>query len=212
MFYNLRRFKSNLKFYRDKLLKRDFIEYHYFPFNSDKPMPKDGDKVMAKFCTLLEELNVKYRITDGTVLGLYREGKFISHDNDIDIDVLGIDKWKIIDRTFKKEGMTLGRKAIYKGKIQQLVYYTKSEIIFDILFWYEKRGKVFNYSERNFERSQNIKFFDNLGKIEFKNKNYPVPAPIEPWLELRYGLDWKIPKTFKGDWKEECFDLKKMEE
>ena len=95
--------KNKLCYYRDWLLKKDFVEYHCFPFDANKPMPEGGDKIMAKFCTLLEELDVKYRITDGTILGLYREGKFISHDNDIDVDVLGVDKWKEIDKSFKKK-------------------------------------------------------------------------------------------------------------
>ena len=56
------------------------------------------------------------------------------------------------------------------------------------------------------------KFFkkENLGSFNFRGKQYPMPGAIEEWLEMRYGNDWRVPKTYKGDWKEECFDMKKI--
>ena len=80
-------------------------------------------------------------------------------------------------------------------------------INFDILFWYVENSQVVNYSERNFERKQDLKYFKNLNKHTFNEVDYPIPSHIEDWLVLRYGNDWNIPKTSKGDWKEECFDI-----
>ena len=206
----LRRLKAITIYYLSLILKRDFVEYHSFPFNTLQKMPPGSELVMEQYCNILESTNITYRLADGTVLGLYREGEFIPHDNDIDVEVLGDAQLERIVQLFINSGMRLGRKAIYKGKIQQLVFYTENHIIFDIVVWHKLDDcTILNYSERGYRRSQDVKFFkkENLDSINFRGKQYPIPGAIEEWLEMRYGNDWKIPKTYKGDWKEECFDI-----
>ena len=213
--YYMKKIKHLLKYYLDSLKNDDFKEYHSFPFDTNQKMPDGADLVMNNCCNIIKQLDINYRITDGTVLGLYRGGEFIAHDNDIDIDIISDKKANVICKVFKENGMTLGRKAIYKGKVQQLIYYTSDYIIFDIVIWHlnENDGKLYNYSEREYERVQDAKYFqkDKMEYVEFKGHKYPMPTPIEEWLEMRYGADWKTPKTYKGDWKEECFDMKRID-
>ncbi len=209
----LTKLKMLTKYYLSLITKRDFVEYHSFPFDTLQKMPKGSEMIMEQCCSILESANATYRLTDGTALGLYREGEFIAHDNDIDVDVLGDTQLENITQLLINSGMRLGRKAIYKGKIQQLAFFTESHIIFDIVVWHKlDECTILNYSERGYRRSQDIKFFkkENLGSINFKGKQYPMPGAIEEWLEMRYGNDWRVPKTYKGDWKEECFDMKKI--
>jgi len=213
--YYLKKVKHILKYYFAILKDDMFIEYHSFPFDTNSKMPSGADIVMKEFCDVLKELDINYRISDGTILGLYRGGEFIAHDNDIDVEIIGNNKINQIITLFRSKGMKLGRKAIYNKKIQQLVFYSKEHIIFDIVVWHlnENDGRLYNYSERDYERVQNAKYFqkDKMEYIEFKGHKYPMPTPIEEWLEMRYGSDWKTPKTYKGDWKEECFDMKRID-
>lgn len=185
-----------------------YREYHHFPFNYNKPLPKDSWKTMALCCDVLEKLGMIYRITDGTILGLYRNGNFIPHDNDIDVDVLDFANNGLLHKKMLAIGMKLGRKVVYKKKIQQLVYYNDAEIVFDIVFWHSRGDLIYNYSEKGYERVQKKKYFENLLQIEYKGKKYFMPSHIEEWLEMRFGKDWKIPKTYKDDWKKECGDIK----
>jgi hypothetical protein len=211
----LRRLKALTIYYMSLIAKRDFVEYHSFPFNTLKKMPKGSEIVMEQCCNILESTDIIYRLADGTALGLYREGEFIPHDNDIDVEVLGDAQLERIVQLFINSGMRLGRKVIYKGRIQQLIFYTESHTIFDIVVWHKLDDyTILNYSERGYRRSQDIKFFkkENLDSISFRGKQYPIPGAIEEWLEMRYGNDWRVPKTYKGDWKEECFDMKKIGE
>ena len=176
----------------------------------------DSDYALMKSCCeCLETIHgVNYRITDGTVLGLYRDGGFIKHDDDFDIDILfaNIDQIELIKSKFKNLGFTLGREVYYKSQVQQIVFYLDNGFIFDINFWHKIDSQIFNYSERGYERVQEFKYFDknNIECIKFKDKSYPIPTPIEEWLRFRFGDDWKVPKTYKGDWKETCLDLIKM--
>ena len=210
--YMLKKLRHLIKDYLFVLKHGKFVEFHSFPFDTNQKLPNGAEKVMEKCCNIIKKLGVDYRLTDGTILGLYRDGDFIPHDNDIDIDIIGDSKVKDIEKNFTKLGMKLGRKVIYKGKVQQFIYYTSEHIIIDIVVWRQKNNFIYNYCERNYERKQDIKFFDidNLDVIEFKGNKYPMPTPIEEWLEMRYGKYWRIPKTYKGDWKEECFDIKRV--
>ena len=212
--YYIKKLKHLLKYYLALFKGDDFIEYHSFPFDTNQKMPDGAEKVMKECCNTLKSLNLNYRISDGSILGIYRGGEFIAHDNDIDVEIVDDMAVPDIEKKFKEKGMTLGRKAIYKGKIHQLIYYTSEYIIFDIVIWHlnSENGKLYNYSERDYERIQDAKYFQKgkLDFIEFNGDKYPMPTPIEEWLEMRYGSDWKTPKTYKGDWKEECFDMKRI--
>lgn len=190
---------------------KDFREYRHIPFNHNKPLPKNAFKTMVSCCEALESLGLTYRLTDGTALGLYRQGDFIPHDNDIDIDVLDYINVDLINNKMKLESMHLGREVIFKKKVQQLVYYNDDEVIFDIVFWHSKDSKIFNYSERGYERCQEKRFFNDLSEFDYRGRKYPMPSNIEEWLEMRFGPDWKIPKTYKDDWKKECGDIRTIE-
>lgn len=192
---------------------RGYHDYFEFPFDVNKPMPKRGNIVMHECCEALEKSNIKYYITDGTALGLYRQNGFIPHDNDIDVDLDGDScDFELIERIFTDElKMTLGRKVIYKGKIQQLIFYTDDEIIFDMVYW--RKDNISHKYKVYFPESPacvlDSKYFGDAYWYLFEGKKYPLHAPIEEWLVDRYGLDWEVPKTEKGDWREDCNDFEK---
>lgn len=214
MLYMLKRAAKWFIFLVEQFRKKKFCEFQSFPFDPLKPLPPHSHHFLQQCCEILEKAGIAYRLTDGTVLGLYRQGAFIEHDNDIDIDVFRCSQKDIhsVIKLFEENSLTLGRIAIYNGIIQQVIFFDSSSRVFDMLFWYEKKGECVNYSERGYVRTQALQSFLNLDSIEFKDKVYPIPGNIEDWLVARYGEDWRVPKTYKGDWKEECFDLAPISE
>ena len=202
--------EARLKFQR--ALQCDFCEYHLFGFDTQKALPKDAYIEMNQGCKLLDNTGVPYRLTDGTILGIYREGRFIAHDNDIDVDVFDVERQQVdsIIKAFLNEGFKVGRRAYFKGVMHQVIFYNEREVIFDILFWYCDGDEYINNSERGYVRKQNARYFNKLDEISFQGNNYNTPPYIEEWLEMRYGKDWGTPKTYKGDWKDDCFDLEKI--
>ena len=185
-------------------------EFHYFPFDIHVPLHKRASSVMEQVCEALDKIGIKYRLTDGTLLGIYREGGFIAHDNDIDFDVMGDDAYDSLHSAMRSMHMSLGRKVVVGGMVQQATYYTYDNIIFDFLFWHLDGQSVVNHSEPGYVREQDYTYFQNLTTLAFNGRSYPVPEALEAFLVMRYGSDWKIPKTYKGDWKEDCYDLKKL--
>ena len=62
-------------------------------------LAQDSIHLLNEIVDILEKLKINYFLTDGTILGLYREQKFIEHDNDIDIAL--IDNKKIFSLYIK---------------------------------------------------------------------------------------------------------------
>lgn len=188
-----------------------FCEFHHFNFNHDKPLPKNS---FNKFLNVIEEIQGLstgvIRITDGTLLGIVRENKFIKHDNDIDFDCLYTDPGVIINYA-KKNGWKLGRKVTFKGKVQQLIFFDQDKILYDFIFWYENNEFAVNYSERRFVRLQRLHFIKNYRILNLNNKSVHVPDELDEWLVMRYGKNWNIPHTEKGDWKNDCDDLLRLD-
>lgn len=186
--------------------RRGFSDYFYFPFEVHKPMPDSGHIVLRRCCEALESIGVKYQVTDGTALGFYREGGFIPYDTDIDIDILadGVNTEDIEDLFENKLHMVIGRKLLYKGKIQQLVYYNMDEVVFDMIFWYPDGENCYVRFPESPLCMLKKTYFENNYMYEFEGKEYPLHAPIEDWLVDRYGKEWNIPKKYEKDWIEDC--------
>jgi hypothetical protein len=197
-------------FWRRYRKKYWFDIYHCFPFDTNQAMPTGAIKVMEEGCGIIEGEGYKYTLADGTLLGAFRNQGFIPHDTDIDINIIGELDCDPLKKKFADQGMKLGRIAWYKNKLQQMIFYDENNIIFDICIWRQKGDSIYNYSEEPYERKQPLEYYRETRRIVLYGRTYPAPAPLESWLVMRYGRDWKTPKKSKGDWKKECLDMKKI--
>jgi hypothetical protein len=191
--------------------KGKLFEFHKFSFDISAPLPKAAVGTMDKGCSLLRKAGENFRITDGTALGIYRDGKFIDHDNDIDVDLLDCRNVFKLVLIFLYHGFSIGRFVYSHNNVQQIVFFDKSNIIFDIVFWRTAGSDAIeNYSEPGFVRSQRKKYFVNKSEINFCGNTILLPGYIEEWLITRYGDDWSVPKKYKGDWKDDCHDIARL--
>ena len=168
--------------------------------------------VLYSGATLLELSKLRFWCSAGTALGLYRDGKPIEHDTDIDFEV-GLN-WEannsqaIIDlmRSFLDNGFATHRIMEYEGKTMQLAF-IKDNVVFDIYFMYSgvELHRLVNFNEHGIYDIP-FQFIVELTEHE----DLPFPSPIEEYLEYRYGSDWKTPKGSKGDWSEDCKCLRKQ--
>ena len=94
-----------------------------------------GDKLKDLLRYFENCSDIVVRISDGSLLGILRDGKLIEHDNDIDFDLIWSKRSeKIIKKLSQDKNWKLIRKVKYKGRIQQLSYYDDLEIIYDFIF------------------------------------------------------------------------------
>ncbi len=152
----------------------------------------------------LDKLNIEYFLTCGTLLGYYREGKFIRGDPDID---LGCFRRNFKDtRGFPKK---LGNLILEKsyGKFDfgyELTYrHSVTNINLDIFFYYDLDSEsiysatytgLCDKAKNGMCRWKTPKF--GLKKIDFLNRKFNVPADTETFLENRYGVNWNVPMSY----------------
>jgi GR25 family glycosyltransferase involved in LPS biosynthesis len=153
---------------------------------------------------VLENFNINYWLTDGTLLGLYRQGDFISHDMDTDIGILyetfnPIAIQKLIDRGFEVQ-KTYG---VLENGFE--ISFTRNNVKTDLFFFYKNDDKLWHaawYSEDNFNFNM-IKYeYDRfeIQKREFYGYKFNTPENIEDYIIKKYGFDWKTPNA-NWDWK-----------
>jgi hypothetical protein len=209
----LRDFKRYIQEYKSRIYTkiRGYDDYFEFPFPISDPLNETADLVLEESCVILEELGIRYYLCDGTALGIVRDGRLIPHDNDIDVSVDGdidIDRLKY---AFSEKGYKIGRELYYKNLLQQIVFYSKSHVIFDIIIWRDG-GDGFHYvyvPEVKNGRRQRNKYFSSQDFIQYKGKKYPTHAGIKDWLEFHYGKSWIVPEKQKGDWRDNLEDIVK---
>lgn len=201
--------KSKMKEFYDR--GRGYDDYFNIPFSLLNPLPKTAEKVMDVCCRQLEMNGIVYYVSEGTALGFYREGGFIKHDDDIDVAIpveRELDENLLIKLFVNDLGMQIGRKLTYWGKLQQLACYDADNVLFDMCFyWKDKRDDyVWRAPECKRPYRLNIKYFGEPFIFDFHGRAYPLFCHTEEWLRYRYGDNWRIPETSKGDWREaSCF-------
>lgn len=157
---------------------------------------KDVFKAMDAGKDILESIGCTYWFSAGTCLGLVREDKgWIEHDTDIDVEVLvSNDEANNLKDLFIGEDYRLIREMSYQGRLMQLAFIDKENIIFDIYFYYDiEDDEYVNHNDMGilrFSKSFTIK----------EIRGYNCPDPVEHYLELRYGLGWVKPNSSKSGW------------
>ena len=172
--------------------------------------PTDSNKknTLRDIISDLEKLKINYSISKGTLLGLSRNKKLIKNDIDIDIDVFSEeDIYKLIHHS----KLTIFRTIIYNGRYSNIVFYdNKNQMLLDIAVFIKKERDFINHSPHG-EFRLNEKLINSISLTQFGNDN-ALSYPLEDYLSLWYGHDWKTPRPYKRDWiyhyKEACSAFK----
>lgn len=164
-------------------------------------------KILSMVSDIFKELDIPFFLSSGSLLGYYREGKFLEHDYDIDIGIFQKDYTPKIIKKLKKKGFIYYRKfgnykdglelsfhlpncsIGWKAKIDIFLHYTEDDnkSIYWISYYRKKRLKY------------KVSAFD-LKKINFMGVDVWIPYPTERYLVEHYGSDWTIPRKHGIDY------------
>lgn len=167
----------------------------------------DALKILKEGCQILDELDVTYWLSAGTALGAYRDGlsdEFLQKDTDLDVGIYDDKDFQKIKLAFENHGFDTYRHYQTNGRWSQLAL-RKQSIIFDLYFFYPINGELVNYNESG-KMTKPLYLIEDMDELEVRGMPYPVPTPIEDYLVVRYGKDWKTP-VGKVRWQDQCANL-----
>lgn len=151
-------------------------------------------EILEEVSSILDQLDIKWWLEAGALLGIYREYRFLPWDDaDLDISVLEPANHEAIKQIFINNNY----KLFAEGPHQ--LAFRKRQVIIDISFYTHEDDKIVMYIYGAGTCIQPYELFKNLHDIEFMGKHYPAPHPIPHYLEQRYE-NWLVPKKEKKPW------------
>lgn len=166
---------------------------------------KKFTKCLEQMKEILDNNNQDFFLAWGTLLGCYRENKFISYDGDIDIGILESDlNIKIIDKISESKTFKLLKKyGSYETKNLEYTFVHNNGVRIDIFIYYKIKDNLYYTSTFNDICSKKKEGYckwgrhiDGFTKKEFYGKVYSIPSNVEQHLIDSYGEDYMIPKKF----------------
>ena len=174
---------------------------------------------------ILNKLNINWCIENGTLLGAFRNNKFIDHDDDFDIGLF-IKNEIDIEKIYKKIKIMLENTiydarliSSYSSKIEvfdksygnyilQGPKYNKNNyhhVTVDLQF-YLLKNNYYNclYNISVFKINIDIKYIFPFSKIILENEEFKCPANCKKYLETLYG---SIDKNAKFNSKTGYYEL-----
>lgn len=134
-------------------------------------MPNLANAILETAAQICLGRDIPYFVTGGTLLGLYRDGTYISTDPDLDMAVVySEDNYRdFVDRLLGMNFMPdVGTQ--WEGK-----HFWKYGILLDVT-WVAPSG-----------------WYASHGILEYNNYDYHTPYPIEDYLKWKYSPTWKTP-------------------
>lgn len=181
---------------------------------------------LVDFKSVMKELEIPFWVSEGLLLGLYRDGHPIKGDED-DTDVCvwyeHANRADEIIEALKKKGFTLLDAWRENGVVEGMAVARGTNKI-DIIFTRKNKDEVF-FLARNYFNIGSLPYFafvfprepfEKFNLMQWGQETFPVPAGVEEYLTARYGVDWKTPKLrnqeysasslednpcYRGDWK-----------
>jgi hypothetical protein len=152
---------------------------------------------LIELTSILKNNNVVHWITDGTLLGFYRENNFISHDTDTDIGVL----FKSFDVNVVTDCLNSGYKVHHilgypKDSLE--ITFVKDGVRTDLFFFYEDGDKFHHSAFNKFSNLTYNRIDYYYDKFEVKediylNNSFFIPEDPLKFILTKYGPNWETP-------------------
>lgn len=170
------------------------------PVESKKIVVEEATRALMKAQELLNSADIPFFLIAGTLLGVYRDGKLLPHDKDMDIGVdWSIDREKLLhvlcaSGDFSPARFRLNVPLQERWKIS--VVHSKSDISLDI-FFHRKDGEgvlcgVDHFPVPNLSRPKAF----TLKTLNWQDLDWLIPDPVEHYLEDFYGDKWRVPDPY----------------
>lgn len=178
-----------------------------------QPVPEEtGKELLDTAKQVCKTLGFKWWVSCGTALGLYRDGRTIPHDTDVDIGILA--HWNdqlvhtvnvtALQNEMTSRGFKLAREVFADQRPMQLCFaHDVHGHLLDFMFYYEgKEDNKLVHFNADVKVEKPAELFGKLQTFDVQGYGkYPFPSPVEKYLHVRYGREWKIPENKKNNWR-----------
>lgn len=179
-----------------------------------------GYEIIACFSEIRKQLSMDLWIDWGTLLGLYRDGKIIEYDYDLDMACWRLEKndYLRLKTALEEKGFHLVRQFIWDTDILTETYQYK-EVLVDIEYYikegdraqtfsfdFDDRTKLTQTLQRQEIQGMNLYLYEFEGveliEMQFVNGiSCQAPKYMEKRIIEEYGVNWNTPDK-DHDWKE----------
>lgn len=172
----------------------------------------NGYEIITDMMAVSEEIGIPIWVDWGTLLGLYRDGKIIEHDYDLDVST-----WRLDDTMYEKfksilflNGYTLVREFNFNNNIVTQTY-EKKGVLVDVDYYFGNKEHAWTYSfnissKSDVKEKRGIQYINGMDVFVFHTDNLVfskkcfnngisclAPKDIERRIIEEYGEDWKTP-------------------
>ena len=182
-----------------------FLQYHYKgfdgkkawsnrpPFYSGHPCPINLEESTNNLIDSLDvfiDLNIKYTLVFGTLLGIYRDGDLIKHDTDTDIAV-----WLDNEESMMQAILNLESKGFLLTRFtEKIITFLRGENGDYIDFYLYKDEGSESGSLTAFEEYGTLEKSDfSESVIEWKGRQFSCVENPEEYFNKIYGSGWRKP-------------------
>ncbi len=148
--------------------------------------------------SILRSLGITFWLTDGTLLGWFRERDIIKHDFDADLGLSIDDYSEGIVPAFERAGFDV--KYVLGERKQGLeLSFIRGGVKVDLFFFYGEGGRVWHGAWEGLDKGRKrnlIKYYYDrfdLKEVEFLGSRFNVPADTLKYVETKYGKGWRTP-------------------
>lgn len=148
--------------------------------------------------SVLNSLGIEFWLTDGTLLGYFREGDIIEHDRDVDLGLMIECYSDEIIPAFRRKGFTV-KYVLGEKKMGLELSFERDGINVDLFFFYREGDRLWHGTWQGIDKGRKrnlIKYYYDpfeLREIEFMGAVFKVPANTLEYVEAKYGKDWRTP-------------------
>ena len=204
MFYWLR---NQLK--KNRIARAIYFKYYdfcvrYRKNREESHFMRNGEEVIAHVQNTLSKTAKVFFFDMGTLLGIYRDGRLIRRDMDIDVGVQ-ISTNDEIDEV-RKVLLSHGffHKFVFSTDNHDLIQdtFTYKGITVDISYYRQEGVKDYIYMIYNTDDVLKMvcRHVDGVKLYPFGGLRINVPIDTEKYLEDRYGVNWKKPDPSYKYW------------
>jgi len=169
------------------------VKYRSIELRKKVKLATEALRLMSE---ILTHHNCIWWVSHGTLLGFIRDGKFISHDKDIDISIFFNENFRPAFYEIRK---SFNLVSVYGFKENSLeLTFERDSIRIDLFFVYNDQENLRHSAFANFTRWDYIRYdylFSpiELVKCKFLGLNLNCPKDSQKYLLDFYGRNWRLP-------------------